>query len=487
MSKKKGISRRKFIGQAGCLAMGSTTLMSTILNLGMINTVSARPHIISNNSDYKAMVCILLSGGNDSFNMLVPTEDSEYAIYKASRENLALNKGVDPAELLDLDYSDQGRTFAVHGKMPQTRDLFNDGTLSFLCNVGTLIEPIKNKSEYSSGLKKLPLGLYSHSDQVTQWQTSVPQSRFDVGVAGRMADLLQDMNQIPEISLNISFSGNNRFQLGNNTNGLSIYRRATDKNVAFKDFSSWLWHTGYISDLKENTIKGIVDQTYNNIFQKTYADLASQSIESGKILSDAFARISPLQTQFSDHYLSESLKKVIEMISIRKHTGSNRQIFFINYGGWDHHEGLIEKQNNMLPVLDNALAEFNAGLEEIGMKDQVVTFTTSDFSRTLTTNGLGSDHAWGGNQIIMGGPINGGKLFGEYPSLLIEDNEINVSARGRLIPKVSVDEYYAELALWFGASPNDLDYILPNLCNFYSAGNCPAPLPPNYMPIGMFK
>ena len=140
----------------------------------------------------------------------------------------------------------------------------------------------------------------------------------------------------------------------------------------------------------------------------------------------------------------------------------------------------------MLPILGNAMTEFNNAMTELNLSDNVVTFTISDFARTLTTNGNGSDHAWGGNNMIMGGPINGGQIFGEYPSLNLASN-LNLSSRGLVLPTTSVDEFYAEIALWFGVSPNDLDYILPNLCNFYASGPCPAPLPPSYLPIGMFS
>jgi len=190
------ISRRRFLGQAGCAAMGGTTLLSSIINLGAINTLAARPHIIGS-SDYKAIVCILLSGGADTHNFLVPTEATEYTDYQASRTNLAL----ETSELLELDYSDNGRTFAVNQAMAPVKTLFDDGDLSFVANIGTLVEPIASVSEFESGLKKLPLGLYSHSDQQMHWQTSVPQSRSAVGYAGRLADMFHDMNTIPEISV----------------------------------------------------------------------------------------------------------------------------------------------------------------------------------------------------------------------------------------------------------------------------------------------
>ena len=237
---KRKISRRSFLGEASCAAIGSTAFLSSFLNLGMINTLSARPHIISNTNDYKAMVCILLAGGADTYNVLVPTENSEYADYQATRGDLALDKdATDPAQLLNLDYDDNGRTFAVHGGMNRVRDMFNDGTLSFLSNIGTLVEPIANQAEFESGIKKLPLGLYSHSDQIMHWQTSVPQSRSAVGVGGRMADILHDMNTISDVSMNISLAGKNRFQTGNQYQEYSISRNTTSANIGLDGFPSY--------------------------------------------------------------------------------------------------------------------------------------------------------------------------------------------------------------------------------------------------------
>ena len=482
---KHSISRRKFIGQASCAAVGTTTFLSTYLNLGAINTLAARPHIIGNPNDYKAMVCILLAGGCDTHNVLVPTETTAYDEYVATRGDLALDLNATPAQLLPLNYNDNGSTFAVHSGMPDVRQMFDVGELSFVANIGTLIEPIANRQEFESGLKKLPLGLYSHSDQIMQWQTSVPQSRSAVGVGGRLGDLLQDMNSIPQVSLNISLAGKNRFQSGNQYNEYSISRTSTADNIGFDGFSSGSSNSGYINDLKNNTIDSLVEQQYAHLFQQTMAGLTRQTIDNIELFKTALGNVVPFTTSFSGTNLSNDLKKIAELISVRQYLGANRQIFFVTYGGWDHHDNVLGSQEIMLPFVNNALKEFNEAMKEIGMHDNVVTFTISDFARTLTSNGNGSDHAWGGNQIIMGGPVNGGQIFGQYPSLAL-NHDLNLSNRGRILPTTSVDEFYAELALWFGASPNDLDYVLPNLCNFYASNGCQDPIPNGYAPIGMF-
>ena len=482
---KRNINRRQFLGQASCAALGSTAFLSSVLNMGLINTLAARPHILQNSGDYKAIVCILLAGGADTHNVLVPTNQTDYDVYAATRGNLALDKN-NPAELLELGISNGGKTFGVHGGMTRVHDLFTQDKLSFISNIGTLIEPIASKAEYENNLKKLPLGLYSHSDQIMQWQTSVPQDRSAVGFGGRMADILHDMNTIPNVSMNISLDGKNRFQTGRDYNEYSIGRNTNESNVGFQGLPSWWSNSGAMNDVKNGALNSMVEQQYSNIFHETIGALTKQTSESIEIFQNAFANVVPLSTVFSETNISEDLKKMAEVISVRSKLGANRQIFFTTFGGWDHHDNLNSSQNAMLPQLSNAMGEFQDALTEIGMADDVVTMTISDFSRTLTSNGTGSDHAWGGNQIIMGNAINGGQVFGEFPSLALTGNDLNVSERGRIIPQISVDELYAELALWYGASPNDLDYILPNLCNFYSTSGCPSDVPQNYGPIGLF-
>jgi uncharacterized protein (DUF1501 family) len=491
MSKKK-ISRRSFLGQASCAAVGTSAFLNTALNLGAINTLAARPHILQSTGDYKAMVCLLLAGGCDTHNVLIPTESSQYSAYATTRGDLALsNTQGQPAEYLDLmtgavPYTKNGQTFGVHAGMPGLQQMFSEGDAGFIANVGTLIEPIANKVDFESGLRKVPLGLYSHSDQIMQWQTSVPQSRSAVGVGGRLADLLHDMNSIPEISMNISLAGKNRFQAGNQYNEYSISRNATADNIGYDGFSWWQSQRGIQNDIKRGAIDSLAAQSYDNIFQKTYGELGQQTAQSIEVMRAALSNITPLATSFTTTNISTELKKIAELISVRSNLGAQRQVFFVTYGGWDHHDNVLGSQQAMLPILDEALTSFNAAMKEVGVHDKVATFTISDFGRTLTSNGNGSDHAWGGNQIIMGGPFVGGEVHGDYPTLDLT-NPLNLHNRGRFIPTTSVDEMYAELALWFGASPNDLDYLLPNLCNFYASSNCTAPPSSGYAPIGLFS
>jgi len=469
MNKRK-LSRRKFIGEASCAALGSTTLFSSILNLGLLNTAAAQPAATS--GDYKALVCILLAGGNDSYNMLVPMENGPYIDYSLTRSNLALPYG----SLLPINQiGGDGRLYGVHPSMPEVQQLFEQEKLAFLSNIGTLVEPIQNYDEYRSGLKKLPLGLYSHSDQIEQWQTSVPQDRNAIGWGGRMADILQDMNSLGNISMNISLSGRNVFQSGANTIEYTI-SNSGNGSEGLESFAPWISNSGFLNRLRKDAVESLMEETYQNIFQSTFGKTVKQSFDAQEAFASAIGAVPPIMTPFEDHYLAQNLHMVARTIAAREAIGANRQTFFMTFGGWDHHNEVLDNQLYMLGVVSRALNSFYNALKEIGMENDVTTFTISDFARTLTTNGNGSDHSWGGNQLVMGGMVNGQRIYGQYPSLKLDNNPLNVSNRGTLIPTTSTDAFFAELALWFGVSPNDLSHILPNIGNFYSPGSSDMPL-----------
>lgn len=476
MSKRKKISRRHFLGQASCAALGTTTFVSTALQLGMLNTAAARPHIIESSNDYKAIVCVLLAGGADSHNFLVPTDTTQYNQYQDLRGSLALARNsLQNIQSVRSDIANAGRSFGIHGAMTNVKALYDRQKLSFVSNVGTLVEPISNLDDLYYGSKKLPLGLYSHSDQIMQWQTSVPQDRLAVGVGGRMADILKDMNTSDKISMNISLAGKNRFQAGKTVLEYSIGNDPNIDGMGYSTFPWWLPNSGFLSETRDNAISSFVEQEYNNIFQDTYADLSRQTSESVAFFKAGMSKRPGYPTTFGPSPLSQDLRTIADIISVRQHLGAQRQVFFTTFGGWDHHDEVLMAQGNMLPVLDQGLGSFYSALEDLQMQDNVTLMTISDFGRTLTSNGNGSDHAWGGNSIVMGGSVRGGNVLGEYPELVI-NNPLNVDERGRFIPTTSCDEIYAELALWFGVSVNDLSYILPNIGNFNNYTSNPSPI-----------
>jgi uncharacterized protein (DUF1501 family) len=472
---KSNMSRRNFIRTATCGAMGTTTMMSTLANLMVSNKLiasSANPP-----SDYKAMVCILLAGGNDSYNMLIPRDNTFYQQYATTRTNLSIPQ----SDLLDLNLGmnpnqtdPMGRLFGIHPSMGGAygglQGLFNSGKAAFVSNVGTLIEPVADRDEYYDSNTNLPLGLYSHSDQIQQWQTATPQSREAIGWGGKIADILQANNPNQGLSMNISLAGRNVFQAGNNTIEYSISNEGNGVE-GIEKFYPWYSNSGFLNDIRDNAVKDMATQMYANVFKQTMGSLTSQSLDSLEEFGEAIAKVPEFPTTFSTSNLSQDLRMIAKTIAAKDDLGMCRQTFFVTIGGWDNHDNLFDSQEFNLAVVSNAIAEFFHALDSINMSDNVTLFSISDFARTLTTNGNGSDHAWGGNAIVAGGAVNGAEVYGQFPSLELGDaNPLVINNRGNLIPTTSADEYFAELALWFGVSPNDLGIIFPNLSNFYSIG-----------------
>ena len=463
---KQNISRRKFMGQASCGAIGLTSLFSTLFNLKTVNAAAAfNSSVGAKMDDYKAMVCILNSGGMDSFNMLVP-RGASYAEYAASRSNMALNQN----ELLPINpLNPDGKTYGLHPNLVHCQQLFESGKMSFVSNVGTLLQPI-NKQQFYNGSIPVPLGLYSHSDQVMQWQTSILDKRSGVGWGGKIADLLTSANENQILSMNISLAGSNIFQSGNNSVEYSIHHENGSTGIFAHNNEDWVLYK-----MKTAAINDMVNPGYQNVFKNTYRKTIKKGIDGHEMLSPILQSQINFDLPFSDTDLSKSFQMIAKTIAGRDTLKMSRQIFFIDFGGWDHHDSLLDMQSNFFTVLDNALNEFNAAMQQLGVHDKVTTFSLSEFSRTLTSNGNGTDHAWGSNVFVMGGSVQGRKILGNYPSLSLtnfnsnpgsDTNPLDVGG-GVLIPTTSVEEYFAELALWYGVPSSELVTLFPNLGYFY--------------------
>jgi len=486
--KIKDLSRRRFMGQISCAGMGYMTLMNSLINFKAINAAA-----ISNSAvgDYKAIVCILQAGGNDSFNTLIPiTDHAEYAV---TRSNLAipLNDPVAPS-IIPLPGTHNGKLYGVHPSLSGVRDLYDSGKLSFISNIGTLMNPI-TKAEYVAKSKTVPVGLFSHSDQIQQWQTAIMAQRTATGWAGKIADLVGDQNNNQNISMNVTLSGTNILQSGNDTVEYAINSQGSIGIDGYDPSSGWIF-----SQLRTAAIDNMLSQNYQDIFKKTYINTIASSKSAHEEFSEAIGKYTEFEAGGAhenifdiNNSLSQQFKMIARTIAASTDEANNgsmsasdvldfkRQIFFVNFGGWDHHDDLLYNQIGMLGVLGDALKEFNAGLQAIGMEDQVLTMTTSEFGRTLTSNGDGSDHAWGGNVMVMGGNnlINGSQIFGTYPSLAL--NGPNELGNGVLLPTTATDCYFAEVAKWYGVSDPDLNVIFPRLNQFYAHSS------PN--PIGFIK
>jgi uncharacterized protein (DUF1501 family) len=485
-------TRRQFLGEASCAAIGSTSVLSTLLNLTMANHAAAAN---GPGPTRKSLVCVYLNGGCDTFNLLIPTNPERYAEYAASRSNLAipLNDPDPTKNAIPLS----GTELALHPSCVNLARLFNGhdfgstGTvkrLSMLANIGTLVEPIPDKETYLSNGVALPRSLFSHRDQTEQWQTSVPQGQqFLTGWAGRAADVIHSTLNTEQtgnyyMPMNFSLAGNSTFQIGQSEGQFVI---SSNGALSFTGTG----RTSPALQAKEKAIRDVVasplEEHYRNVFQLTHGKITSNSVERGIEFGGYFDNPGEINGQvintvldaagFDDNSFGRNLKAAAKTIALRQKLKLCRQTLFVEYGGWDHHSELLNNQAGMLASLDRSLFAFQSALETMGLTDEVVTFTASDFGRTLRSNGLGTDHAWSGNQMVMGGPVAGGEVIGQYPSLAL-DGPDDIGRGGRIFPRLSPDQYFCELLRWFGVSNGDMDTVLPNIRNFYDPSSSSDPL-----------
>ncbi len=450
------ISRRNFLGHSCKAGLSLATASSGLISLGLARQAAAAGTL----GDYRALVCVLLAGGNDSFNMLVPNDSDQYTEYQNIRSDLALDQNT----LLPLPGTTaQGRSYAMHPGMPEAVNLYTNGELALLANVGTLLEPV-DAAAVAAGAR-VPLGLYSHADQIQHWQTATPDQRTAEGWGGRIADLMQNVNVANGISMNVSLGGNNVFQSGQTAAEYSI-DSADDGAPGINGYDADPFRQGMIDDL--------LTTTHGNSFKQEYRNRLRGAIDSQAVFVDALQRGDTFNQTFGANPFSGALRQVARVIGARDILGACRQTFFVLVGGWDHHDEVLVNQANMLPWISQGLQEFRNALVELGVFNEVTTFTTSDFGRTLTSNGKGSDHGWGGHHMVMGGSVAGGNIFGTYP-ILSQSSPLD-TGRGVYVPTTPVDLYFAELAQWFGVDDNDLTYVVPNIGTFYSPGSASPPL-----------
>jgi uncharacterized protein (DUF1501 family) len=450
---RQGLTRRRFL-RSVCTAVGMTSLASTVFDLRRI--AAAAPLA----GDYKALVCIFLYGGNDSNNLLVP-RGTDYAGYAAARGNLALPQ----ASLLAVNPAGgDGRTWGFHPSLPGLRNLLNQQRLAIVSNVGPLVAPV-TRAELLAGTAALPPQLFSHSDQTVHWQTGIPDQPARTGWGGRVADMMNAMNAGSEVSMSMSLAGNNTFQIGSAVNQYQLSPEGSISLGWYYDGNEWN-HPPSIA------IRKLIARSYGNLFQQGYRDVFNRALEQDRLLSGALEAAPTLTTPFPNTDLARQLEMVARLISIRETLGLRRQVYFCAAGGYDTHGGQVGDTSEvgahaeLLTELDGALSSFYAATVELGVASSVTSFTASDFGRTYISNGEGSDHGWGAHHLVVGGAVNGGRLYGEVPVLAVDGPDD--SGDGRWIPTISVDEYSATLARWFGVAPSDLPLVLPNLGRFGS-------------------
>jgi len=476
-------TRRKFMRQASCAAVGTWALSSAIRDLRLMNAAVAQ----AAPSGYKALVCLFLQGGNDSNNWIVPTDTSTYADYAAIRGILTLPQSSlltmrtgpntsDPA-WVDAD----GHTYGFHPTCPEMQTLFGENKLAAIMNVGTLLRPITRAEYFANTTGTRPPQLFSHSDQVTQWQTSIPDQPPVTGWGGRIADMINaDHNGGGNISMSVSLNGINTFEVGNI---VSQYQVSTAGAITL---GGNLMGSAAGASARGRRFKEIVGLPHTNLQRVAYADVMERAIATGELLNTSIQATQlttdtppgtwTWTTPFPNTSLGNQLKMIARIIQARGPTAfnMNRQIFFCAVGGYDTHTAqvtlspnlnvLTGTHTNLLNEVSEAIFAFQRAMEQLGTANEVTLFTASDFNRTFPTNSQGSDHGWGGHHIIMGGAVNGRRTYGKLPEFTI--NGPDDTGTGRWIPTLSVDQYSATLAKWFGVPTGSMGDIFPNLSRF---------------------
>ena len=435
-------SRRSFIKYAS-LAAGGNAL--GLRPFGALNALA------QTSADYKAMVCVFLYGGNDGNNLLVPFDTQGYAAYSGVRGPLAIPQ----SQLLQLAPLPN---FALHPNLPDIQTLFNGGAAALVANVGTLMQPT-TRAQYIAGTT-VPTNLFSHPDQQSEWQNAGQSAATTSGWAGRIADTLSaSYNPGAQVPMITSVDGDTLFCNGTESTPVSVSpgnlggASCTEGSaVCTSQQAAAQAMLGFNSGLTlVQADNGITTNAYN------YAATLTAAVKS----------VSALKTVFpAGNTLAAQLKQVAQLIQVRAALGVSRQIFFCGVGNFDTHSNQLALQGTLLAQISAGLAAFYQATQELGVANQVTTFTMSDFNRALQPNSdTGTDHAWGSHHIVMGGAVKGGKMYGTFPTLALGGPD-DSGANGRWVPSTGAVQYASTLAQWFGVSASQLGTIFPNIGSF---------------------
>ena len=437
------ISRRSFLRVGAGLG---TAWAGGLGRFGLLNAVTPAT------SDYRALVCVFLFGGNDSNNMIVPMDSTSFNAYTTVRKGLALSG----SSLLQVETPAKA-IYGFHPNLGALQKLFQAQKLAVVANVGTLTQPL-TLSQYTNNQSLAPENLFSHADQQMQWQTTTSRGVSNTGWGGRLADAMSGVNPSGTLPAFISVAGNTIQGTGGITSPATV---APGEPLGLQGFSSSAASQARLASLQEL----LTFDTGAMLIQQASSSL-QQGVANDAILSKALAGATPLTTVFpSGNSLAAQLQQVAQIIQIREALGMSRQIFFCSLSSFDTHTAQLTGQGSLFTEVAAAMSAFDEATVELGVEGSVVTFTESDFSRTFmpNTNG-GSDHAWGSHHLVMGAAVKGGDIYGQFPEFAIGGP--NDVGEGRWIPGFSVDQYGATLAQWFGATPAQLSTVFPNLPAF---------------------
>ena len=447
-------TRRDFL-RIGVKTLTAATAVGAIGKFGAMNAWAAP-------GPYQALLCVYLGGGNDAHNMVVPltTAQQNYSVYAAARQALAIAQG----SLLPIT-TKSNDTYGLHPLMPEIQALYTAGHAAILANVGMLVIPLPDKNaynQYPAGSPNLPVNLFSHSDQTSQWQTAQPNGVSGTGWGGRLADILQ-----------AGYNSAGQYPPVVNDGGCGLFCTGAQTLPGVVPSQGPAGLTGTNGNIaRQQAMQQLL--TFDNGLQLVQAanSIANRGISESALLNSLLAAAPPLQTVFpSANPLAAQMKMAARIIGVHSQLGLGRQIFFCNLGGFDTHSGQLNAYTGQTPLLlqlSQALNAFYNATVELGQAQNVTAFTASEFGRTVMPNGnVGTDHAWGSHHLIVGGGVVGANIYGSYPMLTLgAANPLDVTGRGSLIPTTAVDQYAATLAQWFGVAQASLPSVLPNVNNF---------------------
>ena len=441
--------RRKF------LSLGAKTLCGAGLALGSSpwHTLANIAHADTGFNDYRALVCVYLEGGMDGFSLLVPDGDAEYAEYAASRGDLSVARS--SAIPLQMRSAETAKV-RLHPSCAPLADLYDDGRLAFINNVGTLIEPT-TKEQYENNAVRLPSQLFSHADQEIQWQQLQGQSNGTEGWGALAAQELAGQQERDYLT-SVSLAGANYWQASSQRRPFSVRSSGLVNYAGMSDGSEW-------QRPRVESFQRVAEQPYSHVFMQAYADLQRRAGDITSELGAVLADQPRLSTQVPlDNDLAAQLSMVAQMIAAHPVLGMKRQIFYVRMDGFDVHDNQNKNQPGLFTQLTDALMYFQATIDELGLSESITTFTASDFGRSLTSNGDGTDHGWGNHHMVLGSAVNGGDIYGQLPRMSTEGPD--AIRNGRVIPTLSASQYAASLLRWAGLQESSLDLVLPDLGNF---------------------
>ena len=471
-------TRRDFLRQTGCALLGGAAFMSGIEDFGLVHAFAQGS---SAATDYRALVCIFLSGGNDGNNTIVPVDIPRFGEYNGVRTaaGLALPAPGLAGGLLPINPTSGGE-YGLHPSLPELKALFDNRQLAVVANVGPLVEPL-TRDTYRNGSGRRPSQLFSHSDQIAQWQTSVSNDSSPSGWGGRTADRAAPLNGGATFPQVVSIAGTSLFATGASTRPLGISDARTSL-AAVLPLNNPPGASGYTtaqSNARRAAFDALRDTDMGAMLVRASRDVTQQAIQTGLALSTnptINTRFPPSVNNTTNlTTLGAQLLQVAKIIALRDTLGVKRQIFFCQLGGFDTHSAqgtTTGTHANLLTQVSQAMKAFYDATVELGVQNSVTTFTLSDFGRTLQPAGsggaVGSDHGWGNHQFIMGGAVRGGDFYGRFPTLALGGPD-DTDTRGRWIPTTSVEQYAATLAAWYGLPASDIPLVFPLIGRFPSA------------------